>query len=57
LWVNPHTLQPGDRFIQRHLLPFDHRAATVAVGLYDPLDGRRIPTLTGQDHLPAAAPP
>jgi 4-amino-4-deoxy-L-arabinose transferase-like glycosyltransferase len=43
LWVDPHTLQPGDRFIQVHRfnLPAEAPAGpyTVRLGLYDPKPG------------------
>jgi hypothetical protein len=43
LWVDPHTLQPGDRFIQVHRfnLPAEAPAGPYAVrlGLYDPKPG------------------
>ncbi len=48
-WVDPLTLQPGDRFVQIHrfTLPPDAPAGpyTLALGLYDPLTGDRWPTL------------
>lgn len=52
LWVDPLTLRVGDRFVQRHLpgAPTE-AAATLAIGLYDPLTGRRIPTTQGSDHV------
>jgi hypothetical protein len=51
LWVDPYTLQPGDSFIQRHLLfPPDGAAiGSLAFGLYDPLTGMRIMTTDGAD--------
>lgn len=53
LWVDPQTLQPGDVFVQRHLVrsPQGSRPAAVAFGLYDPLTGERILTVDGQDSL------
>ncbi|HOU41789.1 MAG TPA: hypothetical protein PK829_11040, partial [Promineifilum sp.] len=53
LWVDPQTLQPGDVFLQRHLLPAPAgaRPAAVLFGLYDPMTGERIPTVEGQDHV------
>jgi len=53
LWVDPQTLQPGDVFLQRHLLPTPAgaRPAAVLFGLYDPMTGARILTADGQDHV------
>ena len=53
LWVDPQTLQPGDVFLQRHLLPTPAgaRPAAVLFGLYDPMTGERILTVDGQDHV------
>ncbi len=51
LWVDPLTLQPGDRFIQLHrlLLPADAPDGpyTVELGLYDPRTGERWKILRG----------
>ena len=46
-WVDPQTLQVGDRFIQQHHLPLAQRmdGVTAVFGLYDPLTGERILTL------------
>ncbi len=51
LWVDPYTLQPGDRFIQRHWLvpPQASQPAAIAIGLYDPLTGERILTEDGRE--------
>ncbi len=51
LWVDPVTLRPGDVFRQWHALalPPDDGAAEVRFGLYDPLTGRRILTVEGQE--------
>lgn len=53
LWVDPQTVRPGDVFRQQHVLPepAGRAAATVAVGLYDPLTGERWETETGQDAM------
>ncbi len=53
LWVDPQTLQAGDRFIQQHLLPGVENTdgVTAVFGLYDPLSGERILTRDGQDHI------
>lgn len=51
LWVDPYSLQPGDRFIQRHQLPPNDAARSIAVGLYDPADGVRITTRQGADAI------
>ena len=51
-WVDPETLQPGDRFVQRHILiPPDDSATQIAIGLYDPMTGERILTESGADHF------
>jgi hypothetical protein len=58
LWVDPATLQAGDIFLQQHWLAgpagngSQDKEATVAVfGLYDPMNGERILTEDGRDHL------
>ena len=53
LWVDPTTLQPGDRFVQQHQFTRAQDAAveTAVFGLYDPFTGDRILTLNGQDHI------
>ncbi|MCP4536121.1 MAG: glycosyltransferase family 39 protein [Chloroflexi bacterium] len=55
LWVDPLTLQSGDRFVQIHrlTLPSDASAGpyTLALGLYDPLTGDRWPTLQNDGQL------
>lgn len=53
LWVDPASLQAGDRFLQQHWLPVpDGKKAAMAVfGLYDPMTGRRLLTEDGQDQL------
>ena len=58
LWVEPQTLRGGDVFQQRHLLPPHEEATLLAIGLYDPLTGSRIPLTTGGDalRLPLEAP-
>jgi 4-amino-4-deoxy-L-arabinose transferase-like glycosyltransferase len=50
-WLDPETLQPGDRFIQRHWLPGGEAGGSVAVGLYDPLTGERILTIDGREMI------
>jgi hypothetical protein len=49
LWVDPLTLQPGDRFFQVHrfVIPPDAPRGpyTLELGLYDPLTGDRSPVL------------
>ena len=52
-WVDPLTLQIGDRFIQQHHLPLEAEMDNTAAvfGLYDPLSNERIKTLDGQDHI------
>ncbi len=53
LWVDPTSLQPGDRFVQRHQLtaPEGVVPTSAVFGLYDPMSGRRILTEDGRDHL------
>jgi hypothetical protein len=53
LWVDPVTLQPGDTFLQQHwlVLPENVTADTAVFGLYDPMNGDRILTSDGRDHL------
>ncbi len=45
LWVDPLTLQPGDRFIQIHRFTLPAGAPggpyTLEIGLYDPRTGER----------------
>ncbi len=45
MWVDPYTLHRGDRFVQCHALDVPagamERTPSLAVGLYDPLDGQR----------------
>ncbi|MGB1252352.1 MAG: ArnT family glycosyltransferase [Candidatus Promineifilaceae bacterium] len=51
-WVDPVTLQQDDVFRQRHILiPADGSARSIAIGLYDPMTGTRIPTTGASDHL------
>jgi len=52
-WVDPQTLQIGDRFIQQHRLAGveDLDGVTAVFGLYDPLNGERILTTDGDDHV------
>lgn len=49
LWVDPLTLQPGDRFVQVHrfVMPPDAPpgAYLLQLGLYDPMSGDRWPVL------------
>jgi len=53
LWVDPMTLQVGDRFIQQHHLPAAQAmtGVTAVFGLYDPLTHERILTQDGQDYI------
>jgi hypothetical protein len=53
LWVDPLTLQVGDRFIQQHNLPVvqDMTGVTAVFGLYDPLTNERILTQNGRDYI------
>jgi hypothetical protein len=49
LWVDPLTLQPGDRFIQVHRFALSPDAPAgpyvLEVGMYDPMTGDRWPIL------------
>ena len=53
LWVDPTTLQPGDRFLQQHWLtpPDGSEPKTAVFGLYDPKTGARILTEDGQEFV------
>jgi hypothetical protein len=57
LWVDPATLQAGDVFLQQHWLApagnslQDKEATVVVFGLYDPMNGERILTEDGRNHL------
>ena len=57
IWVDPLTIQPGDRFLQAHflVLPPDPPAGpyTLELGLYDPMTGERWAVL-GSEGQPAA---
>jgi len=52
-WVDPLTLQPGDRFIQQHRLeaPDGQIGVSVVFGLYDPKTAERVLTMDGQDSI------
>ena len=52
-WVDPLTLQAGDRFIQQHRLeaPDRQTSKSAVFGLYDPKTGERILTMDGQDSI------
>lgn len=52
-WVDPETLQSGDRFIQQHRLLVEGNMGdvTAVFGLYDPLTSERIMTIDGRDHI------
>jgi hypothetical protein len=49
LWVDVQTLRPGDQFMQRHILPPNPAAATIRIGLYDPVADSRTLTNDGAD--------
>jgi len=53
LWIDAETLEPGDRFRQRHWLPYSEggEAAVVSFGLYDPMTNEPLLTVDGRDHL------
>ncbi|MBN1874466.1 MAG: glycosyltransferase family 39 protein [Anaerolineae bacterium] len=58
LWVNPYSLQPGDRVVQWHHFDLTGISTAnpyqVAIGLYDPLTGERWHLPNGEDaiHIP-----
>lgn len=56
LWVDPYTLHPGDRFMQRHWLlpPQGSQPTTIVIGLYDPFTGARILTEDGREFVEIA---
>jgi hypothetical protein len=49
LWVDPSSLEPGDRFVQIHRFGVDPGGSAsysaLEIGLYDPLTGERVPVL------------
>jgi hypothetical protein len=49
--ADAYALQPGDRFLQRHLFESPPGEYQLAVGLYDPLTGARYTTTAGQDAI------
>jgi hypothetical protein len=51
--VDPYTLYPGDRFIQRVIIDVRRAGddAGLVIGLYDPQTGERIPTQQGEETL------
>lgn len=55
LSVDPYTLYPGDRFLQRHDISMQDVSSgeyTLVVGLYNPMTGvRHLDTITGNDHV------
>ncbi len=53
LWIDATTLEPGDRFRQRHWFSVseDGEPAVVSFGLYDPMTNERLLTVDGRDHL------
>lgn len=56
LWVDPYTLHPDDRFMQRHWLlpPQGGLPTTIVIGLYDPMTGARILTEDGREFVEIA---
>ncbi len=63
LWVDPYTLQTGDRFVQWHQFPIASSQAKsylLKIGLYDPQTGERWLTAYGEDmvtlQVPATSP-
>ena len=53
LGIDPYTLEPGDRFIHLHQLPYpaDQPPYTVNLGLYDPRTSTRWRTDQGADNV------
>ncbi len=53
MWIDVHTFQPGDRFLQQHRFnsPPGINPKSIIFGLYDPLTGERIMMEDGRDHL------
>ncbi len=54
LWVDPHTLMPGDTFIQVHTFPALSSVdapLVLTMGVYDPMTGARWNTSAGGDGL------
>ncbi|MEK7312162.1 MAG: glycosyltransferase family 39 protein [Chloroflexota bacterium] len=49
------TLQPGDRFLQRHSFDAPPGTYTLEIGLYNPTTGERYLTDDGQDAVPLGA--
>lgn len=47
--IDPYTLRPGDRFLQKHVLEAPPGRFAIAVGLYDPATGVRYQTSEGGD--------
>lgn len=51
LWVDPHSLRPGDMFLQLHRFPEGLGSHDLEVGLYDPVTGQRVAREDGSDRL------
>ncbi len=59
LWVDPYSLQPGDRFVQWHhfsLADGSPKPTTLSLGLYDPKDGKRWLLPDGRDEVRLVVP-
>lgn len=52
LSVDPQSLEPGDRFVQRHRLPLpDSPQSILVAGVYDGTTLERLTLADGQDHV------
>lgn len=54
LWVDPYTLVPGDTFVQVHVFPVvrsEDVPLVLAIGVYDPMTGKRWSTAAGTNSL------
>ena len=51
LWVDPHTLRTGDRWVQLHTFARPAGEYELEIGLYDPVTGERVLTQGGEDRL------
>jgi 4-amino-4-deoxy-L-arabinose transferase-like glycosyltransferase len=51
LWVDPHTLRPGDTLLQLHRFSEPIGDYELEIGLYDPVTGERVGRDGGQDRV------